>query len=88
MTALTVMTWVGLSLQLSVGIAVGIAIGILIAQLGSARVKKFGIALVLVFTIATAFGHVMYADDFVILDPCKGLTPSDWQWYAYGCFWP
>ncbi len=81
---------VGVSLQLAVGIAVGIAVGVLISQLRSPKVKKFtAIGLLLFSFLAFGIQHVIHADDdFVIQNPCKGLTPSDAEWWIYGCFWP
>jgi hypothetical protein len=87
--ALTVVASSGLSLQLSVGIAIGIAIGILIAQLGSPRVKRFAAAALVAIALVPTLSIVTRADnEFVITNPCKGLTPSDWEWWLFGCLWP
>lgn len=77
---------------LALGLAVTLAAAVLVAHWGAFRppVKKMVAASLLLLALATvAVVPVVRAEDeFVMQDPCKKYTSSDWQWWAAGCFLP
>jgi hypothetical protein len=74
----------------ALGLGVAAALVVLIAHLARPKVQRCLAACLLVFLFVGIARVALRADDgdFVITDPCKGLTPSDWEYWAYGCFWP
>jgi hypothetical protein len=75
---------------LALGIGIIAAALVLIAHLARPKVQRFIAACALVCAFAGVARVVLRADEpgFVITNPCKGLTPSDLEWWIYGCMWP
>ena len=75
-----------------VGIMVLIAVGVLLPHLGAYRpaketVKRTIAAVLVAGMVGTIGATVARADEpeFVILNPCAGLTPADLGWWLHGC---
>ena len=65
-----------------------IALGVLVAQLGAHWPKKAKRIIGAAAIAASLSVAVVRAEDLVILNPCKNLTPADAMWWVLGCFWP
>ncbi len=74
----------------ALGICVGLAVLVLVAHLARPAAKRLiaGVTFALALLLAHRPHQRAGAPGVVIMDICKGLTPSDWEYWAYGCFWP
>lgn len=73
------------------GMAVLIGLAVLVAHLANPKVKRLVTATLIAIALASVLGVVRASeedDDFMMQDPCKKYTSSDWQWWAAGCMWP
>jgi len=93
MTALVIAStgWDGLLTV--IGIMITLAIGVLLPHLGSYRpakdaVKRVIAAVIVASALGTIGAAVVHADDddeFVMMNRCPNLTPSDLEWWVRGC---
>jgi uncharacterized membrane protein YccC len=74
----------------ALGLLLGLAVMVLVAHLTRPAVKRLVAAAILACAFSAVVNVIVRADDgdFVIANPCKNLTPSDWEYWFYGCMWP
>lgn len=77
---------------LALGVCIGLAVLVLIAHLARPAVKKFIAAMSFALAVSSVAAATVHADEgdggVVIGNICKDLTPSDWEYWVYGCMWP
>lgn len=72
------------------GIATLIGLAVIVATLANPKVKRLVSATLVAIVLASLLGvlRAQDDDDFMMEDPCKKYTSSDWQWWVAGCMWP
>jgi NADH:ubiquinone oxidoreductase subunit 2 (subunit N) len=50
------------------------------------RRPKTGVLIALLVVALIGIGVIVSCADFVIRNPCEGLTASDWQYWANSCW--
>lgn len=89
--ALVMVSAPGVPVMFAVGsMAITLAVLVLAAHLGAYRPKAKRVMAAALVALALAFVTVRASedDDFMMQDPCKKYTASDWQWWAAGCMLP